>query len=136
MAICMMETNNSQGLFLKDKRSIYSIKILNPNHIGIINMWVKDCIVDSFQCADIDRIPDLKKNKFTKMTAIQKEQAIQFYCNISNMMFPVQFFINSNTNIFNRICGIESFSSKINLNFTVYLLSLLFKKYQLNFLHI
>ena len=70
------------------------------------------------------------------MTAIQKGQAIQFYCNISNMMFPVQFFINSNTNIFNRICGIASFSSKINLNFTVYLLSLLFKKYQLNFLHI
>ena len=48
-------------------------------------------MVDSFQCADIDRIPDLKKNKFTKMTAIQKGQAIQFYCNISNMMFPVQF---------------------------------------------
>ena len=75
----------------------------------IINMGVKDCIIDSFQCVDIDKIRDLKKESIC---------SIQFYCNIRNMVFPVQIFINSNAKIFNRIFWIESFSIKFNLNFT------------------
>ena len=98
MTISWLKTNNSQGLFLKDRQSIYSIKILSPNHIGKINMWVKDCIIDSFQCIDIDKIPGLKKESIC---------SVQFYCNIRNMMFAIQIFISSNAN---RICGIESFS--------------------------
>ena len=38
-----------------------------------------------------------------------------------NMMFPVQIFINCNVKIFNRISRIESFSTKLNLYFIVYL---------------
>ena len=108
MAISWLKTNSSQGLFLQDRHSIHSIGILSPNHMRIINMGVKDCIIDSFQCVDIDEIRDLKKESIF---------SIQFYCNIRNMVFPVQIFINSNTKIFNRICGIESFS--VNLNCTV-----------------
>ena len=119
MAVPWLKTNNSQGLFLKDRHSIYSIQILSPNHIGIINMWVKNCIIDSFQCVNIDKIPDLKKKSI---------YSIQFYCNIGNMMFPFQIFINFIAKIFKRICGIESFSAKFNLSFTVYLLSLVLKK--------
>ena len=74
-----------------------------------------------------DKIPDLKKDQIC---------SIQFYFNIRNMIFPVQIFINFNVKIFNKICEIESFSTKFNLDFTVYLLSLVFKNYQLSFLHI
>ena len=48
MTVLWLKTNNSQGLFLKCKHSIYGIKILSPKHIGMISMWVKDCIVDGF----------------------------------------------------------------------------------------
>ena len=109
MTISWLKTNSSHGPFLKDRHSIYSIEILSPNHIGIINMWVKDCVIDSFQCVNIDKIPDLKKESI----------CLQFYCNIRNMVFPVQTFINSNAKILNRICVIESFSIKFNLNFPV-----------------
>ena len=118
MTIPWLKTNNSQGLFLKDRYSLYSIQILNPNNIGIINMRVKDCIIDNVQCVDIDKIPDLKKKGIC---------SIQFYCNIKNI-FSFQIFINSNAKIFTRICGIKSFSTKFNLNFTVYLLSLVFRR--------
>ena len=59
-----------------------------------------------------------------------------FYFNTRNMMFPVQIFISSNAKLFNKICGTEPFSTKFNLNFTAYLLLLVFKNYQLSFLHI
>ena len=127
MTIPLLKTNNSQGFYFKDRRFIYSIKILSPNHIGIINMWVKDFLIDSFQCVYTDKIPDFKNDSIC---------SIQFYCNVSSVMFPVQIFINSNVKIFRRICGIESFSTTVNLNFTVYLFSLVFKKYQFSFLHI
>ena len=99
-------------------------------HVYIIliekkNVCVKDCIINSFQCIDIDKIPDLKKENIC---------FIQFYCNIRNM-FPVQIFINFNAQILNRICRIELFS-EFNLHFIVYLLSLVFKNYQFSFLHI
>ena len=71
-------------------------------------MWLKNCITISFRCVGIDKIPDLKKESVC---------SIQFCCNISKMMFQVQIFIRSNAKIFNRICGIESFSTKFNLNF-------------------
>ena len=99
---------------------------MDLNHIGIINMWVKDCVVNSFQCVDINKILDLKKECIG---------TIHIYCNISNMVFPVQIFINSNTKLFNKICRIESFYNNFYANFSVYLLSLVFKKYQLSFLH-
>ena len=89
-------------------------------------MWVKDCVVNSFQCVDINKILDLKKECIG---------TIHIYCNISNMVFPVQIFISSNTKLFNKICRIESFSTKFDANFSVYILSLVFKKYQLSFLH-
>ena len=127
MTIPWLKTNTSQGLFWRTDTINYSIQILSPNHIDIINMWIKDCIIDSFQCVNIDKIPDLKKKSIC---------SIQFYCNTRNMMFPFQIFIYSNAKIFKRICGIELFSTKFNLNFTVYLLSLVFKNYQLRFLHI
>ena len=81
--------------------TIDSTEILHPNHIGIINMWVKDCIIYGFRSVDIDKIPDLKRESIF---------SIQFYCNIRNMVFAVQIFINPNVKIFNRICGIESLS--------------------------
>ena len=99
-----------RAYFLKDRYSIYSIEILSPNHIGIINMWVKDCVINSFHCVGIGKIPDLKKEGIC---------SIQFYCNIRNMVFPIQIFINSNAKTFNRICWVELFSIKFNLNFTV-----------------
>ena len=127
MTIPWLKANNSQGhFFLNDRQSIYSIQILSPNHIGIINVS-QNCIIDRLQCVDIDKIPDLKKKSIC---------SIQFYLNIRNLMFPFQIFINSNAKIFKRICGIGSFSTKFNFNFTVYLLSLVFKNYQLSFLHI
>ena len=110
--------NNSQGLFLKGKYSFYGIKILSANHIGIINLWAKDCIVNCSECVNIDKIPDLKKESIC---------SIQFYCNINNMMYPVQMFINSNVKIFNSTSGLESFSTNFILNFTVCLFSLVFK---------
>ena len=58
------------------------------------------------------------------------------YCNVINMIFPVQIFINSNAKIFSRINGIESFSTKFNLNFAVYIFSLCLKIYRLSFPHI
>ena len=61
MTISWLKINSSQGLFLQDRQSIYSIRILGPNHIGKISMWVKDYIIDSFLCVDTDKIPDLKK---------------------------------------------------------------------------
>ena len=63
MTISWLKSNNSYDLFLKGKYSFYPIKMLNPNHIVIINMWVKDCRVDSFWFVNIDKIPDLKKKK-------------------------------------------------------------------------
>ena len=63
--------------------SIYSIEISSPSHIGIINMSVKDRIIDSFQCVDTDKVPNLKKESIC---------SVQFYCNIRNMVFPVQIF--------------------------------------------
>ena len=110
MTISCLKINSSQGLFVKDRDSIYSIEILSPNHIGIINMWVKDGAIDSFQSVDIDEIPDLKKQSICY---------IQCYYKIRKMVFPVQTFVSSNTKIFNRIWGIESFPIKFNIDFTV-----------------
>ena len=75
-------------------------------------------IIDSFYCVSNDKIPDLKKESIC---------SIQFYCSIINMMFPVQILISFNAKMFNRICGIELFTAKVNLDFTVFLLSLMFK---------
>ena len=123
-----LKTNNYRGLLLKDKQIIYNIKNLSPNHISLIDMWVKDCIVDSFQCINIDKIPDLKKESICPS---------EFYCNINNVMFSsIHIFINSNAKIFSKICGIELFSTKFNLNFTVYLLTLMFENYWHSFLQI
>ena len=52
------------------------------------------------------------------------------------MIFPVQIFINSDAKIFNIISGAGMFPTKFNLKFIVYLFSLVFKYYQLGFLHI
>ena len=93
MTISWLKTNSSQCFFSKID-SIDSTEILNPNHIGIINMWVKDCIVE------IDKIQIKRESIFS----------IQFYCNIRNMVFAVQIFINPNVKIFNSICGTESLS--------------------------
>ena len=79
MTVSWLKTNSSQGLFLKDRHSIYSIEILSPNHIGIINMSQR--LHNSFQYVIIDKIPDLKKESIC---------SIQFCCNIRNMVFPVQ----------------------------------------------
>ena len=113
MTISWLKTNSSQGLFLKKKHSIYSNEVLSPNHIGIINMWVKGWIIDSFQSVDIDKISDLKKESIC---------SIQIYCNIRSMVFSVQIFINSNAKIFNKICRIESLSIYFNFNFTNFFL--------------
>ena len=45
---------------------------------------------NSFQCVDIYKILDLKN---------QSTYSIQFYCNIRNMVFPVQTLVNSNAKI-------------------------------------
>ena len=122
-----MATSNSQNPFLKDKHSIYSIKILSSNQIGIINMWVKDCIIDSFQWLDIDKMSDLKSESIC---------SIQFYCNTWKMMFPILKCSSILMPRYLKICRIESFSTKSNHHFTVNLLFLVFKNYDLSFLHI
>ena len=112
-----MTASNPQNLVLKDRRSIYSMKILSSNQIGIINMSVKDCIIDSFQWVDIDKIPDLRNESI---------YSIQFCCNIRNMMFP---FLKCSSILMPRyltICGMESFSTKFNHHFTVNRLFLVF----------
>ena len=86
--------------FFSRTDTIDSTEILNPNHIGIINMWVKDCIIDGFRSVEIDKIQIKRESIFS----------IQFYCNIRNMVFAVQIFINPNVKIFNSICGTESLS--------------------------
>ena len=112
-----MTTSNSQNLVLKDRRSIYSMKTLSSNQIGIINMSVKDCIIDSFQWVDIDKISDLRNESIC---------SIQFCYNIRNMMFP---FLKCSSILMPRyltICGMESFSTKSNHHFTVNRLFLVF----------
>ena len=112
-----MTTSNHQNLVLKDRRSIYSMKILSSTQIGIINMSVKDCIIDSFQWVDIDKIPDLRNESI---------YSIQFCCNIRNMMFP---FLKCSSILMPRyltICGMEPFSTKFNHHFTVNRLFLVF----------
>ena len=111
--------------------SLYIVNVVSKHAYIILvekkkNVCVKDCIINSFQCIDVDKIPDLKKEGIC---------FIQFYSNIRKM-FPVQIFISFNVQILNRICRIKLFSNEFNLHFTVYLLSLVFKNYQFNFLHI
>ena len=102
MTIFWLKTNSSQDLFLKDRHYLQHWNLEPKSHWH--NMWVKDCIKDSFQCVNIDKILEPKKERIC---------SIQFCCNIRNMVFPVQNFINSNAKIFNRICGIDSFSIKV-----------------------
>ena len=49
---------------LEDRQSIYCIQISSPNHIGIINMWVKDCIIDSFNVLTLTKFQILKRRAF------------------------------------------------------------------------
>ena len=78
-------------------------------------MWVKYYIVDSFWCANIDKIPDVTKETFTLFNFITISLT-----KISNK-FPTQIFINPDPKKFDRISRIELLFTKHNINLTVYL---------------
>ena len=75
--------------------------------------------MDSFQCVDIGKIPDLKRTAFALYNVIGVSVTL---C----LQFTFLSVLMTNAKIFNRIYGIESLSTKFYLDFTVYLLSLVF----------
>ena len=79
MTISSLKTNSSQDFFLKDRHSIYSIEILSPNHIGIINMCIKDC-VRVLNVLTLIKFMILKRRAFApfSFTAISETWCFQF----------------------------------------------------------
>ena len=87
MTISWLKTNSSQDLFLKDRHSIYNIEILSPNHIGIINMWVKDCII-VFKVLTLTKFLILKRRAFALFSCITISETWCFQFKFLSTLMP------------------------------------------------